>query len=91
MPRQNRVTPWAEVQALQYAKLQPWFKSFYNALPVYNGTKMKSGTIGGAKAFAGYQTAADGKKYTFSIIVNNYDGSVDSVVHKMFTLLNVLK
>ncbi len=88
---QNRVTANAEVQALQYAKAQPWFKTFYNALPVYNGMKMKSGTIGGAKAFAGYQKAADGNEYTFSIIINNYDGSADSIVHKMFTLLDVLK
>ena len=88
---QNRVTANAEVHALQYARSRPWFNSFYNALPVYNGMKMKSGTIGGAKAFAGYQKSADGNEYIFSIIINNYDGGVDSVVHKMFALLDVLK
>jgi D-alanyl-D-alanine carboxypeptidase/D-alanyl-D-alanine-endopeptidase (penicillin-binding protein 4) len=60
-------------------------------LPVYNGIKMKSGTIGGAKAFAGYHTSASGHEYTFSIIINNYDGGVDSIVHKMYALLDVLK
>ncbi len=88
---QDRVTTTAEVTALQYAKSQPWFNSFYNALPTYNGTKMKSGTIGGVKAFAGYQTAANGEQYTFSIIINNYDGSTDTVIKKMFGVLDVLK
>ncbi|HWB24323.1 MAG TPA: D-alanyl-D-alanine carboxypeptidase/D-alanyl-D-alanine-endopeptidase [Chitinophagaceae bacterium] len=88
---QNRVTANAEVMALQYAKTRPWFNSFYTALPVYNGIKMKSGTIGGSKAFAGYQTSANGDEYTFSIIINNYDGSAASIVHKMYEVLNVLK
>jgi len=88
---QNRVTAKAETQALQYAHTQLWFNSFYNSLPVYNGIKMKSGTIGGAKAFAGYHTAANGHAYTFSIIINNYDGGADSIVHKMYDVLNVLK
>ncbi len=88
---QNRVTATAEVAALQCAKTKPWFSSFYNALPIFNGMKMKSGTIGGAKAFAGYQTASDGTEYTFSLIINNYDGGVDAVVQKMYTLLDALK
>ncbi len=88
---QNRVTPAAEVAALQYAKTRPWFSSFYNSLPIYNGTKMKSGTIGGVKAYAGYQTSSNGEQYTFSIIVNNYDGDVDAVIKKMYFILDALK
>jgi len=88
---ENRVTASAEVTALQYAKTRPWFSSFYNALPTFNGTKMKSGTIGGVKAFAGYQTSAGGEQYTFSIIINNYDGDVFPVIQKMYTVLDVLK
>lgn len=88
---QNRVTAAAEVHALQYAKTKPWYNSFYTSLPLYNGIKMKSGTIGGSKAFAGYHTAADGNEYTFSIIINNYDGTADAIVKKMYTVLNVLK
>ncbi|HVG17386.1 MAG TPA: D-alanyl-D-alanine carboxypeptidase/D-alanyl-D-alanine-endopeptidase, partial [Chitinophagaceae bacterium] len=41
----NRVTTHAQVTILQYAKKQNWFSHFYNALPEYNGMKMKSGTI----------------------------------------------
>lgn len=88
---QNRVTTDAEVKVLQYALKRPWFNAFYNALPEYNGMKMKSGSIGGGRAFAGYHTAKDGKQYIFSIIVNNYDGSAGEVVKKMYKVLDVLK
>lgn len=88
---QNRVTTNAEVKVLQFARTRPWFASFYNALPEYNGMKMKSGSIGGARAFAGYHTARDGRQYVFSIIVNNYDGPASAVVQKMYKVLDVLK
>ena len=52
---------------------------------------MKSGAIGGARSFAGYQVATDGKEYVFSIIVNNYDGSSAEVVKKLFEVLNIMK
>jgi len=88
---QNRVTTDAEVKVLQYAKTRPWYNAFYNALPEFNGMKMKSGSVGGARAFAGYHTAKDGRQYVFSIIVNNYDGSAGEVVKKMYSVLDVLK
>lgn len=88
---QNRVTTNAEVKVLQFAKTRSWFPAFYNALPEYNGMKMKSGSIGGARAFAGYHTAKDGKQYIFSIIVNNYDGSAGDAVKKLFKVLDLLK
>jgi D-alanyl-D-alanine carboxypeptidase/D-alanyl-D-alanine-endopeptidase (penicillin-binding protein 4) len=88
---QNRVTTVAEVKVLEYAKTRPWYPAFYNALPEYNGMKMKSGSIGGARAFAGYHTAKDGKQYVFSIIVNNYDGSPVEIVKKMYGVLDMLK
>ncbi|MFT3935391.1 MAG: D-alanyl-D-alanine carboxypeptidase/D-alanyl-D-alanine-endopeptidase [Chitinophagaceae bacterium] len=88
---QNRVTANAEVQALLYAKTRPWFDSFYDALPTYNGIKMKSGSIGGARAFTGYQKAQDGKDYCFSIIVNNYSGEAIATIRKIYALLDILK
>jgi D-alanyl-D-alanine carboxypeptidase/D-alanyl-D-alanine-endopeptidase (penicillin-binding protein 4) len=88
---QNRVTPQALTAVLQYAAQKPWFNSFYAALPLYNNMKMKSGTISGCKAFAGYHTAKNGTPYTFSIIINNYDGSTSGVVQKMYRLLDELK
>jgi serine-type D-Ala-D-Ala carboxypeptidase/endopeptidase (penicillin-binding protein 4) len=88
---QNRVTTDALVKVLQYAKTRPWFNSFYAALPEYNGMKMKSGSVGGARAFAGYHTSKEGKEYAFAIIINNYDGSSGEAVKKMYKILDGLK
>jgi D-alanyl-D-alanine carboxypeptidase/D-alanyl-D-alanine-endopeptidase (penicillin-binding protein 4) len=87
----NRVTTRAQVSVLQYAKKQSWFLGYYNAFPEYNGMKMKSGTINGAKSFCGYQQSKDGAEYTFSFIVNNYNGSASALVQKMYRVLDELK
>jgi D-alanyl-D-alanine carboxypeptidase/D-alanyl-D-alanine-endopeptidase (penicillin-binding protein 4) len=87
----NHVTTYGLVQALLYAKTRSWFQSFYNALPIYNGMHMKSGTIAGVKSYSGYHTSAKGRQYVFSIIVNNYDGDTDAVINKMYDVLNELK
>ncbi len=86
-----RVTTDALVKALLYAKSQPWYPVFYNALPVVNDMHMKTGTIGGVRAFSGYQTASDGRQYVFSFIVNNYNGSSKEISNKMYEVLNELK
>jgi len=52
---------------------------------------MKSGSIGGARAFTGYSKAANGAEFTFAIVVNNYNGSSSAVVKKMYRLLDILK
>ncbi len=88
---QNKVTPKALVQVLQYAHQQNWYDAFSKALPLYNNMKMKSGTIGGVKAFAGYHTAGNGKEYSFAIIVNNYDDTKGSITPKLFKILDLLK
>ncbi|MFC3157861.1 D-alanyl-D-alanine carboxypeptidase / D-alanyl-D-alanine-endopeptidase (penicillin-binding protein 4) [Chryseobacterium arachidis] len=86
---QNYVAAKAEVQALLYAKKQPWFDSYYDGFPTQdNGMKMKSGTMRDTKSFAGFHTSKDGKKYVFSIIINNYQGSGSAELQK---ILNVLK
>jgi len=87
----NHVTTYGLVQALLYAKTRPWFTAFYNSLPIYNGMHMKSGTIAGVKSFSGYHTSAKGKEYVFSMIVNNYDGSTDDILKKMYRVLDELK
>ncbi len=88
---QNRITANSLVTALQYARTKDWFNSFHEALPTYNQMKLKSGTIGGAKSFAGYHKAKNGTEYTVAIIVNNFDGSASNVVKKMFAVLDELK
>lgn len=87
----NRVTTHAQVTILRYAKTQTWYSCFYNALPEYNGMKMKSGTISGAKGFCGYQQSKDGNEYIFSFLVNNYSGPASALVNKMYRVLDVLK
>ncbi len=49
--------------------------------------KMKSGTMKDTKSFAGYHTSKDGKKYVFSIIINNYQGSGSAELQKILTVL----
>lgn len=88
---QNRVTTHAQVEILKYAKTRDWFPYFYDALPEYNGMKMKSGTIGDVKGFCGYHKAKNGREYIFSFLVNNYSGASSALVKKMYEVLNKLK
>ncbi|MDI3319416.1 D-alanyl-D-alanine carboxypeptidase/D-alanyl-D-alanine endopeptidase [Pinibacter soli] len=88
---QNRVTTDALVKVLQYAKQQPWFSSYYNSFPEYNGMKLKSGTIGCVKGFCGYHTSKDGNKYIIAFLINGFNGPSASMVTKMYEVLNVLK
>lgn len=87
----NRVTTHAQVRVLQHARKQPWFDGFYASLPLYNGMKMKSGTIRGVKGFTGYHKGKDGNEYVFAFLVNNYNGSSRALVQKMYRVLDVLK
>lgn len=76
---QNYVSSRAEVQALVYAKKQPWFDVFFEGFPAYdNGMRMKSGTMKNTKSFAGYTSSKGGDNYVFSVIVNNYQGTASS-------------
>ena len=87
----NRITTNALVNVLQYARNKDWFFSFYNALPLYNGMKLKSGTISGIKSFAGYHTSKEGVDYTISFIVNDFSGASSDITKKMFRVLDELK
>lgn len=87
----NRLTGHALVTILQYARQQNWYPSFYNALPELNGIKMKSGYIGGVRSYTGYIKSKSGTEYTFSFIINNFEGSPGSVREKMWKILDILK
>jgi serine-type D-Ala-D-Ala carboxypeptidase/endopeptidase (penicillin-binding protein 4) len=88
---QNRVTTRALCQVIKYSAGRNWFPAFLDAIPTYNGMKMKSGSINGARAFAGYHKSAKGKKYIFAMIVNNYNGSASETVKRMYGVLDLLK
>ena len=87
----NRITTKSLVAVLQYAKQQNWFTSFYNALPEINGIKMKDGYIADVRSYAGYIKDKNGNEYTFSFIVNNFDGSAPSARVKMWQVLDIIK
>jgi D-alanyl-D-alanine carboxypeptidase/D-alanyl-D-alanine-endopeptidase (penicillin-binding protein 4) len=87
----NRVTTNTLVTIMQYAKQQPWFSSFYYDLPELNGIKMKDGYINGVRSYTGYIKSKSGTEYTFSFIINNFDGSAGTVREKMWKILDLLK
>jgi D-alanyl-D-alanine carboxypeptidase/D-alanyl-D-alanine-endopeptidase (penicillin-binding protein 4) len=59
-------------------------------LPVYNDTKMKSGSISDVLTYAGYQTYR-GRELCFAIMVNNYNGTTKGIKEKMFRVLDEMK
>lgn len=87
----NRVTTHALADILLYARKQNWFPAFYDALPEMNGIKMKDGYIGGVRSYTGYIKNKTGIEYSFSLIVNNFDGSAGTVREKLWKLLDILK
>jgi len=87
----NRVTTHALAEVLLYARKQNWFSAFYDALPEMNGIKMKDGYIGGVRSYTGYIKSKTGAEYSFSLIVNNFDGSPGTVREKLWKLLDILK
>ena len=87
---QNYASAKAEVQALLWAKKQPWFTAYYDGFPIMaNAMKMKSGSIKDSRAFAGYHTSKAGKNYVFAIIMNNYQAN--DLSDALYKVLNVLK
>lgn len=87
----NRITTKALTTVMQYARNQKWFASFYEALPLMNDIKMKSGYINGVRSYTGYVTDKSGRTYTFAFIINNFNGSSSLVKDKMYSFLNQLK
>jgi D-alanyl-D-alanine carboxypeptidase/D-alanyl-D-alanine-endopeptidase (penicillin-binding protein 4) len=87
----NRVTTHSLVNILQYAKKQAWFPAFYFALPEINGIKMKDGYINGVRSYAGYIKNKSGNEFTFSFIINNFNGSPSVIREKIWKLLDILK
>lgn len=87
----NRVTTKALVTVMEYARKQTWFPSFFDALPTIAGFKMKSGSINGVISYTGFIKGKDNNEYTFSFVVNDYDGSGNAVRRKMWKMLGVLR
>jgi len=85
----TRVTAAAMANILFQAQKETWYPAFLKSLPINNGMQLKSGSISDVQAYAGYYTAANGKKYIIVININNYSGS--KISSKLFRVLDALK
>ncbi len=103
LSKSNLVTPIAQVKFLSDIMQEPYYKDFQESLPIAGQTgtlkKMffgnsygqifaKTGTLNKVKCLAGYIKTRTGKTLAFSMLVNNYSGSVDQVKARMEKLLD---
>ena len=102
LSRNNLVTPISQVKFLTNIMNEKFYKTYFTSLPIagQSGTlkKMfysegngqifaKTGTLNKVKTLAGYMKTNSGKTLVFSLLINNYAGSVDQVKSKMEQLL----
>lgn len=103
LSRNNAISPKQLVDALYAMRTSPYYREFYNSLPVagLTGTlhramknsaavgrvRAKTGTINNVKSFAGYVSTVNGRQLVFSLIVNNYDGRVKQMKQKLESVM----
>lgn len=103
LSRSHRVTPISQAKFLANLMKAPYYKEYFDSLPIggqdgtlkkmffgdgYGQIFAKTGTLNKVKCLAGYIKTRNGKTLTFSLLVNDYAGSVDSVKNRMEQLLN---
>ena len=102
LSRNNLVTPISQVKFLTNLVNEKYYKTYFDSLPIGGQTgtlkKMfmgsgngqvfaKTGTLNKVKTLAGYMKTNSGKTLVFSLLINNYAGSVDQVKSRMEQLL----
>lgn len=102
LSRANNVTPISQVKFLTSLMDEKYYRSYFESLPVggQSGTLKrmfigtgngqifaKTGTLNKVKTLAGYMKTNSGKTLVFSLLVNNYAGSVDMVKKRMEKIL----
>lgn len=102
LSRSHTVTPISQVKFLSSLMDQKYYKAFYESLPIggqdgtlkrmflgsgYGLVNAKTGTLNKVKTLAGYLKTATGKTLVFSLLINNYAGSVDQVKARMEQIL----
>lgn len=102
LSRSNVVTPISQVKFLANLMNQKYYTTYFDSLPVggQSGTLKKTfndigngqifaktGTLNKVKTLAGYMKTYSGKTLVFSLLINNYAGSVDQVKARMEQIL----
>lgn len=102
LSRSNVVTPIAQVKFLANLMNEKYYKTFQESLPIGGQTGTlkrmfydtgngqifaKTGTLNKVKTLAGYMKTNSGKTLVFSLLINNYAGSVDQVKSRMEQIL----
>lgn len=102
LSRANVVTPISQVKYLANLMNEKYYKTFQESLPIGGQTGTlkrmfntvgngqvfaKTGTLNKVKTLAGYMKTNSGKTLVFSLLINNYAGSVDQVKNRMEQIL----
>ncbi|WKS94596.1 D-alanyl-D-alanine carboxypeptidase/D-alanyl-D-alanine endopeptidase [Riemerella columbina] len=103
LSRSNLVTPISQVKFLAGVMNADYFPAYFDSLPIagqtgtlksmfkyndgYGQIFAKTGTLRAVKCLAGYIKTNTGKTLTFSLLINNYSGSVAQIKSKMEYLL----
>jgi len=102
LSRSNLVTPISQVKFLTDLMDESYFKTYFDSLPIAGQTGTlkrtfygegngqifaKTGTLNKVKTLAGYLKTNSGKTLVFSLLINNYAGSVDQVKSRMEQIL----
>ncbi|MDO4764052.1 MAG: D-alanyl-D-alanine carboxypeptidase/D-alanyl-D-alanine-endopeptidase, partial [Flavobacteriaceae bacterium] len=106
LSRSHTVTPLAQVKLLSSLMRENYFDAYFKSLPIagqtgtlkssfqksssYGNIFAKTGTLNRVKTLAGYAKTNSGKLLVFSLLINNYRGSVAQVKQKMEYLLETI-
>ena len=102
LSRSNLVTPISQVKFLSKLMSKSHYNEYLRSLPIggqsgtlknsfkgdgYGRIFAKTGTLNRVKCLAGYIKTRSGRVLAFSLLINNYEGSVQQVKSKMEQLV----
>ncbi|MBP7172956.1 MAG: D-alanyl-D-alanine carboxypeptidase/D-alanyl-D-alanine-endopeptidase [Cloacibacterium sp.] len=103
LSRSNLVTPISQARFLSALTKEKYFDEYLKSLPIagqtgtlkssfslspaYGQIFAKTGTLNKVKTLSGYIKTRAGRLLAFSLLINNYNGSVNQIKRKMETIL----